>query len=157
MTKIKQALIVLAASLGLLTLFVHQPAFAINCDQPATSKEAIQCGSCDAAGASDCTVSQEQAASNINDTIGKIINILSVVVGIVAVIMIVVAGFRYITSAGNDQAIAGAKKTLIYALIGLIIVATSQVIARFVLKQTTNSVNSPSACVPGPGVTCGPK
>ncbi|HUD10648.1 MAG TPA: pilin [Candidatus Saccharimonadales bacterium] len=72
------------------------------------------------------------AFTNIVTTI---INIFSLVVGAVSVIMIIVGGFRYITSGGNDTGIAGAKNTIIYALIGLVIVALAQLIVHFVLAK----------------------
>jgi TRAP-type C4-dicarboxylate transport system permease small subunit len=68
--------------------------------------------------------------------IKKIINILSVIVGVVAVIMIIIGGFRYITSGGSSDKVTGAKNTILYAIIGLIIVALAQVIVRFVLNKT---------------------
>ena len=52
-------------------------------------------------------------------------------------IVIVVAGFKYVTSAGDASKIASAKNTLIYAIVGLIIVAMSQAIVRFVLQRAT--------------------
>ena len=65
----------------------------------------------------------------------NIINIFSVVVGIVAVIMIIVAGFKYITSGGDSGNITSAKHTLVYAIIGLVVVALSQSIVQFVLDN----------------------
>jgi hypothetical protein len=65
----------------------------------------------------------------------KIVNLLSVIVGIVAVIMIIVGGFRYITSGGESSNVSGAKNTLIYAIVGLIIVALAQFIVHFVLDN----------------------
>jgi hypothetical protein len=67
------------------------------------------------------------------------INLLSAVVGIVAVIMIIFGGLRYITSGGNDTSVTGAKNTILYAIIGLIIVALAQVLVRFTLNKVTNS------------------
>src|SRR3989344_5944574 len=89
-----------------------------------------------------CEKLEGTGTGKANDLIAKIINIFSVIVGIVAVIMIIVAGFRYITSAGNQERVKAAKTTLIYALIGLVIVALAQVIVRFVLRETTTSVNN---------------
>jgi len=60
-----------------------------------------------------------------------------VIVGIAAVIMIIVGGFRYITSGGNDASVTSAKNTILYAVIGLIVVALSQLIVRFVLGKLT--------------------
>ncbi|HLG90750.1 MAG TPA: pilin [Candidatus Saccharimonadales bacterium] len=75
--------------------------------------------------------------TDFNDLLAKIINIISVIVGVVAVIMIIVGGFRYITSGGSPEKVTGAKNTILYGIVGLIIVALAQVIVRFVLKQVT--------------------
>ncbi|MBI2007967.1 hypothetical protein HYS85_01890 [Candidatus Saccharibacteria bacterium] len=88
-------------------------------------------------GASTCE-SQIAGKSDLNSFIKKIVNIISIIVGVVAVIMIIVGGFRYIASGGKAESVSGAKNTILYALIGLIIVALAQVIVRFVLKQTTS-------------------
>lgn len=79
--------------------------------------------------------------SDINSLLRKIINIASLIVGFVAVIMIIVGGFRYITSGGSDTGVTGAKNTILYAIIGLIIVAVSQLLVHFVLNNVTSSVN----------------
>jgi hypothetical protein len=72
----------------------------------------------------------------------KIINILSIIVGIVAVIMIIWGGFKYITSGGDTGNVSGAKNTLIFAIVGLIIVALAQFIVHFVLNTATQSVTT---------------
>ncbi len=87
-----------------------------------------------------CTDSKGKEISceqSVNNLIGTIVNILSIIVGIVAVIMIVYGGFRYITSGGDSGNVTNAKNTILYAIIGLIIVALAQVIVRFVLGKTT--------------------
>lgn len=85
-----------------------------------------------------CAAATEGAGSNVNDLIADVINIFSLIVGVVAVIMIIVGGFRYITSGGNDSNVSGAKNTILYAIIGLVIVALSQFIVRFVLDRVTS-------------------
>ncbi len=80
-----------------------------------------------------------QAGSSIDGTIKSIVNILSIFVGVVAVIMIIIGGFRYVTSAGSAEGVTAAKRTLLYAIIGLVIVVLAQVIVRFVLTHTTNT------------------
>jgi hypothetical protein len=114
-------------------LFSFSPGF-VYAQNPA--KQATQCGINAAAGANGCNP-DPAATSSINNTIKQIINILSVLVGIIAVIMIILAGFRYVTSGGDSARVAGAKSTLLYAIIGLIIVALAQVIVRFVLDKVT--------------------
>ncbi|HSW37456.1 MAG TPA: pilin [Candidatus Saccharimonadales bacterium] len=69
----------------------------------------------------------------------KVVNIFSVIVGIVAVLMIIYGGFRYITSGGESGNISNAKNTLIYALVGLIIVALAQFIVHFVLNTALSA------------------
>jgi len=71
----------------------------------------------------------------LTDTFAKIINIFSVIVGVIAVIMIIFGGLRYIISGGDSGNISGAKNTIIFALVGLIIVALAQVIVHFVLSR----------------------
>ncbi|HZP55294.1 MAG TPA: pilin [Candidatus Saccharimonadales bacterium] len=77
------------------------------------------------------------AAEQINAFIRSAINLLSIIVGVVAVTMIIIGGLRYITSGGSDTGVTSAKNTILYAIIGLIIVALAQIIVRFVLKQVT--------------------
>ena len=123
------------------SLFITLPASvsALDCASPQTAQEAEQCGACHASGVSDanCGNAPTQSTDTINNTIRNIINITTVIAGIIAVIMLIVGGVRYVTSSGNDQAVASAKKTILYAIIGLIIVAIAQVVAKFTLHQVT--------------------
>ena len=85
-----------------------------------------------------CVPTSVNDGTSLDSLIQKIVNILSVVVGIVAVIMIIVGGFRYVTSGGKQESVTSAKNTILYAIIGLVIVALAQIIVHFVLKNTTN-------------------
>jgi hypothetical protein len=76
-------------------------------------------------------------ASGLNGVVNSILNLLSVIVGVAAVIMIIISGFRYITSGGDASKVGGAKSALIYAIVGLVIVALAQVIVHFVLAKAT--------------------
>jgi Type IV secretion system pilin len=78
--------------------------------------------------------------NSLKDLATKVVNLFSIIVGIVAVIMIIYGGFRYITSGGDSGRVGSAKNTLIYAIIGLIIVALAQFIVHYVLQTATNSV-----------------
>jgi hypothetical protein len=66
------------------------------------------------------------------------VNIISFIAGIAAVILIVVSGVRFIASGGDSQAAASARSMLIYAIIGLVIVALAQAIVHFVLNAVLN-------------------
>lgn len=78
-----------------------------------------------------------EGPSDLQTLAKRVVNFLSVIVGVVAVIMIIVGGFRYITSGGESSNVSGAKNTLIYAIVGLIIVALAQFIVHFVLTNVT--------------------
>ena len=94
---------------------------------------------CEAIGSgADCDENANGSA-NVNGIIELIINILSTLVGVIAVIMIIISGFKYVTAAGDSSKVSSAKSTLIYALVGLIIVALAQLIVRFVLKSVTDA------------------
>lgn len=59
--------------------------------------------------------------------------------GLVAVIMVIYGGVTYVISAGNDEAIQNAKKIIMYALIGIIIVLLAFVAVRAVLGAGTGT------------------
>jgi hypothetical protein len=84
-----------------------------------------------------CTADKTDQGTTLTDFIAKVLNVLSLIVGVVAVIMIIVGGFRYVTSAGNPEGTKGARSTILYAIVGLIVVALAQAVVRFVLQRTT--------------------
>lgn len=71
----------------------------------------------------------------IQDAIRTVINILSAVGGIIAVIMIIIGGFKFLTAGGDSNSVSSARNTIIYAIVGLIVIAFAQVIVRFVLQK----------------------
>jgi hypothetical protein len=87
-----------------------------------------------------CTAGDNATGTQkIQDIVTLVVNIFSIVVGIVAVIMILVGGFKYITSGGDSGNITSAKNTIVYAIIGLVIVALAQFIVKFVLDKVTTA------------------
>jgi hypothetical protein len=143
--KIKNKLLILA-SLFMMALPLAVPAAALaDCTAGGTGgSDCIQGGLCHGAQDLDVTAGQQactpgSTGNSVSDLVKKIINILSVVVGVVAVIMIIIAGFRYITSGGKQESVTAAKNTILYAIIGLVIVALAQIIVRFVLTKTTTT------------------
>jgi hypothetical protein len=90
-----------------------------------------------------CVLKDETASgtTKINAIIKTVIDIFSLVVGVVAVIMIIIGGLKYITSGGDSGNITGAKNTILYAIIGLVVVALAQFIVKFVLNRTTAGTN----------------
>lgn len=87
------------------------------------------------------TCSAPDQTNKINTTITTVINIFSFVVGVIAVIMIIYGGIRFVLSGGDSTATGAARSTVLYAVIGLVVVALAQIIVRFVLNKTTTISN----------------
>ncbi len=78
--------------------------------------------------------------SGLQRVLERAVNIFSIIVGVIAVIMIIIGGLKYITSGGDSGNVSAAKNTILYAIVGLIIVALAQFIVRFVLGATASAV-----------------
>jgi hypothetical protein len=74
---------------------------------------------------------------SLTNVIASIVNVFSWVVGVVAVIMVIWGGFTYVTAAGDPQKAAKARSTILYAVVGLVVVALAQIIVQFVLRKVT--------------------
>lgn len=72
---------------------------------------------------------------NVGNTLSTVINLMSAVAGIISVIMIIIAGVKFMTSQGDAGKVASARSTVIYAVIGLVIVVVSQGFVFFVLDR----------------------
>jgi uncharacterized protein involved in response to NO len=72
----------------------------------------------------------------ILEILAKALNFLA----LIAVVMIIIAGFTYVLSGGNDTAKDRAKKIIIYVAIGLIIVLLSRAGVAFMLIDLANEV-----------------
>jgi len=70
-----------------------------------------------------------------NGTLTKVTKLIGYIAGICTVIIVVVAGFMYVTSGGDPGKISNAKDAIIYALIGVVITIIAQAIIYFVLAR----------------------
>lgn len=83
-----------------------------------------------------CSDSLPHSGAN-SSTIGNILEILFVTLGALALLMVVVAGLRYVTSAGKPDETAAAKRQILYALAGLILAALAAVIVQFTVNKVS--------------------
>jgi hypothetical protein len=90
---------------------------------------------CSGIGAAGGTGGCAPSGTSINRVLTFAINTLSMIAGVAAVIMVILAGLKYITANGEAANISSAKTTLVYAIIGLIVVVISQALVKFVLKK----------------------
>ncbi len=77
--------------------------------------------------------------TQLNTTLDVFINIFTAIVGLVAVIMIIVAGLQFITANAEPQNVAKARSSLLYAIVGLVVVVIAQVIVHFVITQASTA------------------
>ena len=75
-----------------------------------------------------------QAQAN-QSKIQAALTIVFTIFGAISVLMITIGGFRYITSAGDSQAIARAKATIIFSIVGLLVSITAVAIVTFALGK----------------------
>lgn len=73
--------------------------------------------------------------STDSSEIQLILNLVFVLLGVICLLVVTLAGFRYIVSRGEPQEIARAKNTIIYALVGLAIAILAFSIVNFVVGQ----------------------
>lgn len=108
-------------------ILVPITAFAANATDPACSGAAMSSPVCQSGNSDPLT--------GPNGLIIKAASIISYFIGFISVIMIIIAGIKFATSNGSSEGVASARNTIIYALIGLAIAASSQLIVRFVLSK----------------------
>lgn len=139
----KKLSIILTAIISSMLLWVGTPMIALaDCTSPATTQEAIQCGANGASGQSSPDTTKP--ASSFNEILTSGLNLLSAAAGIAAVVMIVIGGFKFITSSGKEDKIKSARTSIMYAVIGLVIVALAQIIVQFVLNKATQDNSTTS-------------
>lgn len=125
MKRLKLTIATLALCLGLTVAVVPSMALA---DSPVST-------ACGALGSNSSCTSQPSEGVSLNKVIKSIVNILSLFIGIASVIMIMIGGFNFVTSGGDSSKVTTAKNTIIYAIVGLVIVALAQFIVQFVLRH----------------------
>ncbi|HEU4830723.1 MAG TPA: hypothetical protein VFS65_00955, partial [Candidatus Saccharimonadales bacterium] len=64
------------------------------------------------------------------------------IVGALSVIMLVIGGLRYVVSGGNSTAVTGAKNTILYAIVGLVVAFLAYAAINFILANLTGGGTS---------------
>jgi lysylphosphatidylglycerol synthetase-like protein (DUF2156 family) len=81
---------------------------------------------------------KDPSTTSVASILGLVIDWVLLLVGGVTVLFIIYSGIQYVTSAGNKERAESAKKTLTYAVIGLVIIVLADVIVRLVMKLPTD-------------------
>lgn len=83
-----------------------------------------------------CNIPEEKDKDpNLFQTIQVIINWILAVLGVVAVVMVILGGFTYMTSQGDPSKTKKARDTILYGIVGLIIALLAFAIVNFVLAN----------------------
>ncbi len=82
----------------------------------------------------NCDTNLPQISAS-TDTVQNALRLAFGIIGTIAVIMIVISGIRYVLSQGDPQTVAKARQSIIYALIGLVVALSAELIVTFVLGK----------------------
>ncbi|PIR06605.1 MAG: hypothetical protein COV55_03720 [Candidatus Komeilibacteria bacterium CG11_big_fil_rev_8_21_14_0_20_36_20] len=80
----------------------------------------------------------ELGTKDLPETIAGVVNIVLGFLGILSTIIILLGGFKWMTSQGNTDKVDEAKKLIGAGVVGLVIVLAAYAIARFVLNSLVN-------------------
>lgn len=116
-------LVILTLTVG--TLFLPAPALAA----PSTAN------SCQAQGNGIISGSGLPHTCADQSTVNTLLDIGFAVIGAVAILMVIIAGFRYIRAGTNETIVAESKRQLVHAIVGLLVVAFAATIVNFALGR----------------------
>lgn len=77
-------------------------------------------------------------SDNISGTGGIILqaaSLIAIIAGIAAVIMIIIGGFMFVTAGGDSSKVSNARNTIIYSVVGLIVIVLARTIVGFVVTR----------------------
>lgn len=69
---------------------------------------------------------------------GTIANTMIFLVGAIAVLFLIVGGLRYVVSNGDPKAVEGAKNTILYSIVGIVVAILSYAAVQFVISSLSN-------------------
>lgn len=64
-----------------------------------------------------------------------VVNVLLFIIGAISVIMLIIGGIRYTVSAGDSNAVTGAKNTILYAIVGLLVAFFAFAIVNWIITD----------------------
>ena len=75
-----------------------------------------------------------QDGASLTEIVQSILNWIFGIIGIIAVVMIIIGGFNFMTSAGDPGKVKKGKDTILYGIIGLVVALLAFAIVNFVLN-----------------------
>jgi len=93
-------------------------------------------------GINEITSQIQLGSKDPREIVAQIINTAMMFLGIIAVVIILLGGFKWMTAAGNEEKVSEAQKLMGAGVIGLVIILASWGIASFVLNQLINATGN---------------
>ena len=75
------------------------------------------------------------SATDLLTNIKNITNTLLIAVGVISVIMVIIGGLRYTLSGGDENGVAAAKNTILYAMVGAVVSILAYAVINFVIGR----------------------
>ncbi len=76
---------------------------------------------------------------DLKETIGRLIKVALGFLGVIAVVIILLGGFKWMVAGGNDEKVAEAKRLIIAGIIGLAIILSAYAITAFVITSLVDA------------------
>jgi len=83
----------------------------------------------------------EGGANETRNSIVTVLNFVLTFLALVAVVFVIVGGFRILVAAGNEESVTKGRKTIIMAIIGLVIIFFARVIVGFFTSEIAGEFN----------------
>lgn len=80
------------------------------------------------------------AGKDLRTVIGNVIKVALSFLGVVAIVIILIGGFKYMTAGGDTEKVKGAQNYIMYGIIGLAIILAAYAISSFVLTETQKAI-----------------
>ncbi|MBI5077237.1 IPT/TIG domain-containing protein [Candidatus Falkowbacteria bacterium] len=92
-----------------------------------------------------------QAGQDLRVIIGNIIKIILGFLGVLALCIVLYAGFLYMTSGGDQEKVQKARRWLVNGAIGLVIIFSAYAITSFIINKLKTAVSGEEASIAGGG------
>jgi Type IV secretion system pilin len=128
--------LIMLALACLLFVAVFAPATTSAKDLFTSGSSAIDCTGAtkDSAVCAEHDTTTDPASGN-KGVLARVTSIVALVAGMAAVIMVIVGGVYYITANGDSGKITNARNTIMYALIGLVVIIVARALINFVVNK----------------------
>jgi hypothetical protein len=82
---------------------------------------------------------------NLTQSVMGIIQLIIGFLGIIAIIIVLIGGFKWMTAGGNEEKVGEAKKLLGAGVVGLVIILAAYALVQFVITTLLNATGAPGA------------